>query len=188
MPVQSCQRPDKDPLTIDSKNFDTKDFERLVVRYQGPLFGFLGRMGFDQATAEDLAQETFLRAWRNRASFDATKASVSTWVFTIARNLALNRIDSDARRKSDPVDIDSLADSSSTTPLPDRHEREQRKKMVHAALGELDAGDRSVIALAYLRELTSIEAAQILDCSPAAFRTRLTRARQRLARQLKERS
>lgn len=188
MPVQSCQRQKKDPVTIDPKDFDTKDFERLVQRYQDPLFGFLGRMGFDQASAEDLAQDTFLRAWRNRASYDANKASVSTWLFTIARNLALNKIDHDGRRKTDSTDIDSLVETDGAALLQDSHEQGLRKKMVHSALAKLDVGDRSVIALAYLRELTSIEAAQILECSPAAFRTRLTRARQRLAKIIKRKS
>lgn len=186
--MRSCQRQVSSPATIGSKDFDTEDFERLVHRYQSPLFGFLGRMGFDQASAEDLAQDTFLRAWRNRSSFDAKKASVSTWLFTIARNLALNKIDREARRKTDTTDVDSLVDTQGTQPLDDAHAQSQRKRIVHNALAEMDIGDRSVLALAYLRELTSIEAAQILECTPAAFRTRLTRARQRLAIKLKERS
>ena len=68
---------------------DPVAFGALVTRYQDSLFGFLGRMGFEQSVCEDLAQEAFLRVWKNRDKYNADKASVSTWLFTIARNLAL---------------------------------------------------------------------------------------------------
>jgi len=68
-------------------------FAPLVERYQRSLFSYLGRMGFSQAQAEDLAQETFIRAWQHLGQYDAHRAEFSTWLFTIARRLALNELE-----------------------------------------------------------------------------------------------
>src|SRR6188768_1104984 len=65
-------------------------FRVLVVRYERPLFRFFARFGFAPALREDLAQETFLRAFRALASFDPERGSLAAWIFTIARNLAAN--------------------------------------------------------------------------------------------------
>jgi RNA polymerase sigma-70 factor, ECF subfamily len=64
-------------------------FRLLVVRYQRPLFRFLGGFGLGQAVAEELAQEAFLRAYRNLANYDAAKAKFSSWLFMIAKHLAM---------------------------------------------------------------------------------------------------
>lgn len=67
-------------------------FAELVDMYQRPLFGFLGRLGMNQAQAEDIAQETFLRAWTHLHSYQPERAQFVTWLFTIARNLAYNTL------------------------------------------------------------------------------------------------
>jgi RNA polymerase sigma-70 factor, ECF subfamily len=84
--------PDLTQLLRASLAGDSTSFGGIVRRYQQPLFGFLGRMGLPQALAEDIAQEAFLRAWRNLANFDTNRAQFSTWLFAIARNLALNEL------------------------------------------------------------------------------------------------
>src|SRR3569832_2488936 len=65
-------------------------FRRLALRYQRPLFRFLGLLGFAQDAAEDLAQQTFLRVYRALGSFAPRQAKFSTWLFTIAKRLAAN--------------------------------------------------------------------------------------------------
>src|SRR5512147_605104 len=67
-------------------------FRMLVVRYQRPLFRLLAGFGLAQAVSEELAQEVFLRAFRNLSTFDPAKASFATWLFTIAKRLALNEV------------------------------------------------------------------------------------------------
>ena len=67
------------------KQGDTRAFEGLVRRYQRPLFHYLGRMGLTTAETEELAQETFLRAFRHLKAFEPNRARFSTWLFTIAR-------------------------------------------------------------------------------------------------------
>lgn len=65
---------------------------QLVRHYQRPLFAYLGRMGIRQANAEAIAQETFLRAWKHMDHYEPSKAPISTWLFSIARNLTLNHL------------------------------------------------------------------------------------------------
>ena len=61
---------DRDADISETAKGDYRAFGRIVVAHQGKIFGYLGRMGFDSATAEDIAQETFLRVWRHAGKFD----------------------------------------------------------------------------------------------------------------------
>lgn len=153
-------------------------FRGLVEHYQYALFGFLGRMGLSQADAEDVAQEVFLKAWRYRASYDPAKARVSTWLFTIARNTALNKLQSSTPTLVPEHDVELKADKQHE---PEQQlQRRQIKAQLTEAIQQLAVDDRSVIALYYIDELTTAQAAAILQCSPNAFKTRLFRAREKL--------
>jgi RNA polymerase sigma-70 factor (ECF subfamily) len=78
----------------------------FVRRFQSRVYGLAVTILGDPAAAEDVAQETFVRAWRHGSSYDARRGAVSTWLLTIARNLAIDR----ARlARSQPVDPDVLA-------------------------------------------------------------------------------
>ena len=89
---------DLKPIFAALRAGDRSAYAALIRLYQGPLFGFLGRMGFSQALAEEIAQEAFLRAWQNFHQFDPSRAQFVTWLFAIARNLALTELSSPARR------------------------------------------------------------------------------------------
>lgn len=80
----------------------------FVRRFQTRVYGLALTIVRDPAIAEDVAQETFLRAWRHAASYDARRGRVLTWLLAIARNLA---IDVTRLRPVDPVDPDTLATS-----------------------------------------------------------------------------
>lgn len=71
---------------------DRQAFAEVVETFQRPLFGFLGRMGLSRAVAAEIAQETFVRAWRHLEQFEPEQAQFSTWLFSIARNIALNEL------------------------------------------------------------------------------------------------
>jgi len=71
---------------------DREAFSEVVEAFQRPLFRFLGRMGLTQAVAAEIAQETFVRVWRNLEQYQSDRAAFSTWLFSIARNLALNEL------------------------------------------------------------------------------------------------
>lgn len=162
---------------------DPQQFRLLVEHFQYSLFGFLGRMGFSRQDAEDIAQDVFLKVWRYRASYDPAKARVSTWLFTIARNTALSKLQGNAAQGAKvqlvpEYDVELTADKHRE---PDQQllQRQARQQLTNA-MQQLPLDDRSVIALFYIDELTSAQAAAILQCSPNAFKTRLFRAREKL--------
>ena len=162
---------------------DPVAFGALVKRYQGSLFAYLGRMGLSDAICEELAQETFLRVWKNRDRYDPAKAALSTWIFTIGRNLALTSLTRKAVSVNEEADIDQYADLDSgfsqyTDPS---KQYEHHESIVHLrqALNSLSVEDREVIAACYTPEIEC--KSEILNCSEGALRTRLSRARKRLS-------
>ncbi len=161
-------------------------FGALVVKFQGGLFGFMGRMGFSQAQSEELAQETFLRAWKNRSSYVSSKAAVSTWVFTIARNVALNEIAKSTHAIVDEFDINTLQNKQTGTDPDKQFESHQSIERLQRALRYLSAEDRAVIAAVYTPDMTDRDVAFVLNCSEGALRTRLSRARKRLSNALQQ--
>jgi RNA polymerase sigma-70 factor (ECF subfamily) len=173
------------PATIKRINAgDRHAFASLVRHFQRPLFGFLGRMGCSQAQAEELAQETFLRAWKNLASYKPETAEFSTWLFTIARNLTLHEFERAANRHEFTVE-DDLPEQACERHQPyDALASVQEKQRLQQALHKLPLSDRSVLALAYIHELELAAVARIEACSIGAIKTRLHRAREKLRRLL----
>ena len=187
---------------------EQRAFAELVAMYQRPLFGFLGRMGMAQAQAEDIAQDTFLRAWTHLRSFDPAQAQFGTWLFTIARNLAYNALQSAAHQREVKGDFKGQVKGQGngeghwegngkgrSTEVPDvacqqpgppqLMERAQQQARLQVALRQLPMADRSALALVYVHELALADVARIEGDSLAAIKTRLHRAKQRLREILK---
>ncbi len=154
-------------------------FRLLVVRYQRPLFRFLGGFGLEQAAAEELAQETFLRAFRNLSGYEASKASFSSWLFTIAKHLAMNETVS-SRRRAPHVEAGESGLQNMAPLAPEVLQAEENRSRVRAALQALPEALRSTLALAYLRELSLDEVAQIEGCSLGTVKSRIFRGKQQL--------
>src|SRR5579864_1698185 len=95
-------------LMLDVKAGDESSFDFLLQKYRSPLVNFLFRMVRDTATAEDLAQEVFLRVYRARKQYTPS-AKFTTWLFRIATNLALNSVRDNRHRQMD-VSIDQTVD------------------------------------------------------------------------------
>ena len=87
-------------------------FEQIVSRYQRPVISLIARMTGERALAEDLAQETFVKAFRNLAAFDTTRR-LSSWLFRIAHNTA---IDAMRRSRPPPASIDATHSASAARP------------------------------------------------------------------------
>jgi RNA polymerase sigma-70 factor (ECF subfamily) len=159
---------------------DRDAFAALVRHYQRPLFSFLGRMGLRQGEAEEVAQEAFLRAWLHLDRYRAEQGAFSTWLYTIARRLALNELDRAERRLVDGAG-DAAPDIACDRPGPAQAlHRQQQGAALLAALRQVPAAERSVLALAYVHELSLADVARIEGCSESAIKSRLHRARQRL--------
>jgi RNA polymerase sigma-70 factor, ECF subfamily len=164
---------------------DRSAFAELVEHFQRPLFGYLGRMGLRQGQAEEVAQETFLRAWQRWGDYDQARAAFSTWLFTIARNLAINELTraSAIHEQTFGEDMPEMA-CEQGQPAQEVMTRQLRHQ-VQQALRMLPCDDRSALALAYFEELDMASIARIEGCTVGAIKVRLHRAKQRL-RQLLE--
>jgi RNA polymerase sigma-70 factor (ECF subfamily) len=166
---------------------DSDAYRILVVRYQRPLFKFLRAFRLPEAVVEELAQETFLRAYRSLASYDSARgATFSTWLFTIAKNLALNesarartRGEGRGRAGADAAAIDRAAVTA--PPQLEALERAERRSMLGRALGALPRAFRSAVVLAYLKELSLDEIAVIERCSVGTVKSRIFRGKRLLA-------
>ena len=166
-----------DPFLHQARQGDRQAFGQLVRRHQDGVFGFLWRMGLRRAVIDELAQETFLRAWVHLGRYDPARAAFSTWLLAISRHLALNELDRAGHRLEQPADDEdrAVADGAGTPPEQLQHKR--RQQQLHAALARLPAAQRSVLALAYLRELPLADVARIEGVSENAVKQRLHRAR-----------
>ncbi len=161
---------------------DPVAFGELVTRYQHSLFGFLSRMGLSQSLCEEMAQETFLRAWKNRAAYDPDKAAVSTWLFTIARNCALNSMARKNIPLAEEIEVETLFQSGSSEDPANQYVQHQSVVRLRRALSTLSVEDREVIAACYTPDIQNTSV--FLQCSEGALRTRLSRARARLSKAL----
>ena len=175
---------------LEAKAGNDASFEHLLQRYRLPLLNFLYRMVRDSATAEDLAQEVFLRVYRARHGYEAS-AKFTTWLFRIATNLALNRI-RDTRYRQMEVSLDAPAEEDSPAiELPARELRVDqmmiervRAEMIRGAVNALPEKQRIAVLLHKYEEMDYCEIAKILDCSEAALKSLLFRAYETLRVQL----
>jgi len=157
-----------------------KEFEALFSRYEEPICSYLARMTGDLPRAQELAQETFLRAWRGLGTYQPGKAAFSTWLFAIARHLALDELARQARRPEQATG-GALPEVASDEPQPPALlALARQRRRVHEALGLLPAADRSALALFHIEELGLAEVARIENCTEGALKVRLHRARLRL--------
>ena len=157
-----------------------------LFRFYGPrLKSFLGKQGFTDAECEDLVQETMLNLWRKAESFDATKAGVSTWIFTIARNCGIDRRRRTARISSQP------AEEGLDEPDPDMLAEEamivrQNEAAVRGALERLPLEQATVIRMAYFGDRAQAEIAKTLGIPLGTVKSRVRLALQRLRTMMEE--
>jgi len=165
-------------------------FRVLVLRYERPLFRFFARFGFAHAVREDLAQETFLRAFRALASFDPARGSLSAWLFTIARNLAADER-ARAHHQREVTASEGASDTRSEGDGPaELNERAETMARVQHALEGLPGALHSTFVLAEIKDLSLMEVAELEGCALGTVKSRVHRAREQLRAALgaKERS
>lgn len=171
---------DRDTL-LRARRGDPLAFRAFVVRYERPVFALLSRMLGRGHRVEDLAQETFLRAFRALPGFDPDgPARVSTWLLTIATRLALD--EKKKQRRPEPM----LPEA----PAPATPERVARQHELRVALGAAIEGlpddQRAAFVLAEFHDFSLNEIAEALGAPVGTIKTRLFRARDKLARALDE--
>ena len=157
-------------------------FANLFRHFAPRVKAFIMRGGTDAEAAQEVAQEALIMVWRKAASFDRTRASAATWIYTIARNLRIDRI----RRQ--PVwqvyDEDFSHVASEEELAEERIARAQEQAVIAAALDRLPSEQREVITLAFIDGLSHREIGETLGISINASEARLSRGIVTLRRRL----
>jgi RNA polymerase sigma-70 factor (ECF subfamily) len=159
-------------------NGDVEAFKALFETYAPRVKSYMLRQGADAATAEELAQETLLAVWRKAGLYSDEKGSATTWIFTIARNLRIDRLRKEVAWQPLPEDND---EQPSPDPLPDAELSErERGERVRAMLSELPEDQSAVVQLAFVEGLSHSEIAKKLDLPLGTVKSRMRLAYQKI--------
>lgn len=165
---------------------DEREEEKAASIFQEDyqrIFRYIMRMVRDTAEAEDLTQETFLRAYHRRDSL-RDEGARTAWLYRIATHVSLDRIRQYARRNpmESDTDLDQVEIAEPDTPsLQQALERDEMSECVQSYLNRLSDSYRAMILLHDMHELTASEIAQLLGESLATIKIRLHRARRKLS-------
>jgi RNA polymerase sigma-70 factor (ECF subfamily) len=186
MHATNCDEQDAQDMTRLAGGHDAA-LNDLMDRHAERLFHFLVRSLQNETDAADLAQETFVKIFQNRAKFDPQQ-KFSTWLFTIANNLVRDRYRWRSRHQQVSLDAENdqtesaLKDTlTAVEPHPDQSlQTEERAGEVRKAVAALPDELKQPLILAVYQDLSQAEIATILNCSVKAVETRIYRARQQL--------
>lgn len=162
---------------------DEHAFEALLTRYEQRIYAYIQRILGDADESRDAFQETFLRVFRKSKQFD-TGRKFTTWLYTIARNVCFDRIDSRNRRGPD-ISLESLREAG-VDPTPDilpgertdepdpqaSAETHELEAAVRTAILQLPEAQRDVMLLKEFEHLTYVEIAEVLHCSVGTVKSR----------------
>ncbi|MDG1067925.1 MAG: sigma-70 family RNA polymerase sigma factor [Sulfitobacter sp.] len=160
---------------------DKAAFSALFSHFAPRIKGYLIKSGADATTAEECAQDVMTTLWRKADQFDPTRASVTTWIFTIARNRRIDMLRRD--RRPDPEDL-----PWGPAPEPEQShvlELQQESARLVEAVSNLPQNQRKLIEQAYFGEMTQAEIAEITGLPLGTIKSRLRLALDRLRHSLK---
>jgi RNA polymerase sigma-70 factor (ECF subfamily) len=169
---------------------DMAAFEQLVERHQRLVIGTVGRMLGSQSDAEDIAQQVFLRVWKNAGRY-VPQARFTTWLLKITRNLVFNEMRRRSRHPQVPLQPNPeeeerpLKDDQAVAPDTSLLDAELQQA-VDAAIAQLPDSQRMAVILRRYEELSYEEIAEALDQSVSAVKSLLFRARTELRERLNQ--
>ncbi|MEM8688836.1 MAG: sigma-70 family RNA polymerase sigma factor [Pseudomonadota bacterium] len=169
-------------LGLVAENRDKSAFAALFEHFGPRIKGFMMRKGADSELAEDLAQDTMITVWRKAHMYTLDKGSVSTWIFTIARN---RRIDWARRLKGVQFsDITELEQPSDDVSADEVVLASQESESVKAAVEKLPADQKQVISMAFMEDMTQQEISHNLGVPLGTVKSRMRLAYQKLSKSL----
>ena len=173
---------------------DDTAFDYLVEKFRRPIVSFMYRTTHNQATAEELAQEVFLRVYRSRESYEAS-AKFTTWLYRIATNLAVNNArDTKHERAENQVSIDEPDEESGTTmdvadtrmTVEQQMLRSERLAAIRKVVEGLPERQRMAVLMHKYQNMDYKEIAAVLKLSESATKSLLFRAYESLRESLKQ--
>ena len=154
-------------------------FQKLYSEYAPRVKTYMMQQGADPALAEELAQETLLTVWRKASQYSPDRGTAAAWIFTIARNLRIDRLRKDVRWQSLP-DEQAEAIPSEAAGQDEMVLIDQRRVRVQAALADLPPDQRAVVTLAYIEGLSHSEIAEKLMTPIGTIKSRMRLAYQKV--------
>lgn len=172
---------DPEPEVINQVHQGNQEaFTQLVEKYNRPVFNLCYRMLGEPAEAEDIAQETFLRVYKNINKYDA-KRPFSTWLLSIAAHLCIDQL----RKRHMPIismDTTTEQEPADGSPGPEAmYYRNEEHQQVQALLKTLNPQDRAAVVMYYWYDFSYDEIARSLSMTSSAVKSRLHRARLSMA-------
>lgn len=173
-------------LMLEVRNDNAAAFEELMLRYQNRLVTVLDHLVGGRDQAEDLAQEVFLRVYRSRKRY-TPGAKFSTWLFTIANNVASNARRTRSRRREVSLSVsdsssggnrlDQLAQAASGLMPARQLDKAEMREVVRLAIEALNERQRMAVLLSKFENMSYADIAQTMDMSQEAIKSLLSRAR-----------
>jgi len=149
----------------------------LIERHSEKIYAACFRMLGSKAAAEDAAQETFLRLWRNAAKWRPRGAKFETWLYRVAMNICLDQF----RKRKREAPAEDAPERADPAPGPDQSLfAGQRRVAIDTALGDLPERQRMALVLCHYQEMTNIDAARTMGVSVDALESLLARGRRSL--------
>jgi len=173
---------------------DESAFTYLIQKYRRPLVGFMYRLCHNPATAEELAQEVFLRVYRSRSSYEPS-AKFSTWLYRIATNLAVNHArDTRHERPENTVRLDEPDRETGTAPdladdsisAEEQLLKRERLAAIRTKVNALPERQRLAVMMHKYQQMDYRQIAAVMKLSESATKSLLFRAYETLREQLKE--
>lgn len=156
---------------------DRQAASALVARHTDKIYAVCFRMLRSKPAAEDAAQETFLRLWKNASKWRPKGAKFETWLYRVAMNICLDQL----RKSGREAPEDAAPEQADSAPRQDDHIfAAERRLAIDTALETLPERQRAAIALCHYQELSNIEAAKIMNVSVDALESLLARGRRAL--------
>jgi len=185
LPSKGIVRPDPDAdILLALARGQSRALGILMDRHLLSIKSVAWHMLGDEMMAEDIAQEVFLRAWKQAPNWQSGQAKFSTWLYRVAKNLCYDRL----RKKQEvypevlPDMLDEAPEAAQSLEASQNHNT-QKTKIEHA-MKNLPKRQRMAIVLCHYRELSQIEAADIMEISVRAYESLLARGRKNLKQQL----
>jgi len=176
-------------LMLRVKDGDGASFAILLEKHRSPVIHFLYRMVQNQAIAEELAQEVFLRVYRSRGTYEPT-AKFTTWLFRIATHLALNSL-RDGKNERTQERLDEHTGDMPVRQLPDSKPSVEQAMLYQAkfrevrqAIAALPEKQRAAVLMHKYEEMEYSQIARVLNCSESAVKSLLFRAYESLRARL----
>lgn len=155
----------------------------LFARHHLRIYRFVTRLTGNEATAEDITNDVFLEVWRNAATFEG-RASVSTWMLSIARNKSISAMRRRTESAIDETMADGIADEADTPEVVAA--KHSKGEQLRRCIEKLSDDHREIVELVYYQEKSIQEVAEIAGIPEGTVKTRMFHARKRLGEILRQ--